>query len=45
MPTMVWIYGGNFVAGDGGDGVTANTYDGCEMAAQHGVVMVTLNCE
>jgi len=38
-PVMVWIHGGAFVFGSGGDAF----YAGSELARRHGVVVVTIN--
>jgi para-nitrobenzyl esterase len=38
LPVMVWIYGGAYMTGQGGDA----TYDGAVLA-RHGVVVVTFN--
>ena len=39
LPVMVWIHGGGFTGGAG------SFYNGSVMAANNGVVVVTLNCE
>jgi para-nitrobenzyl esterase len=36
-PVMVWLHGGSFIAG------TGNTYDGSDLAANQGVIVVTIN--
>jgi para-nitrobenzyl esterase len=38
-PVMVWLHGGGFFAGSGGPSI----YDGTDLAAKHGVVVVTVN--
>lgn len=38
-PVMVWFHGGGFVSGSGG----STRYDGTNLAARHGVVVVTVN--
>ena len=38
-PVMVWLFGGGYINGHGGDGL----YDGSCLAAQENVVVVTLN--
>jgi para-nitrobenzyl esterase len=38
-PVMVWLHGGAFTAGSGGQ----TTYDGTDLAAKHDVVVVTIN--
>jgi para-nitrobenzyl esterase len=38
-PVMVWLHGGSFGVGSGG----ANLYDGSNLAARHGVVVLTVN--
>jgi len=38
-PVMVWLHGGGFATGSGG----SFRYDGSNLAAKHGVVLVTLN--
>eukprot|EP00929_Paragymnodinium_shiwhaense_P077722 TRINITY_DN40074_c0_g1_i1.p1 TRINITY_DN40074_c0_g1~~TRINITY_DN40074_c0_g1_i1.p1 ORF type:complete len:562 (+),score=60.78 TRINITY_DN40074_c0_g1_i1:65-1750(+) len=43
LPVMAWIHGGSFVSGSGGDDTMANVYDGCSLAAKHGVIVATLN--
>ncbi|CAK0855869.1 unnamed protein product [Prorocentrum cordatum] len=40
---MVWIHGGGFVDGDAGDASEGNTYDGCGLAASHGVIVAGMN--
>lgn len=40
---MAWIYGGDFINGDGGDSASLNTYDGCALAATQGVVVASFN--
>jgi para-nitrobenzyl esterase len=39
LPVLVWVYGGAFVTG----GSALATYDGARLAAEQGVVVVTLN--
>ncbi len=39
FPVMFWIHGGGFRTGSG----TFNIYDGARLAAEHGVVIVTIN--
>ncbi len=39
LPVLVWIYGGAFVTG----GSAVATYDGARLAAEQGVVVVTVN--
>eukprot|EP00930_Biecheleria_cincta_P070774 TRINITY_DN58383_c0_g1_i1.p1 TRINITY_DN58383_c0_g1~~TRINITY_DN58383_c0_g1_i1.p1 ORF type:complete len:531 (+),score=57.76 TRINITY_DN58383_c0_g1_i1:47-1639(+) len=43
MSMMVWIHGGSFVMGDAGDRVEPNTYNGCGLAARHGLVIASMN--
>lgn len=43
LTVMVWIYGGAFVSGDGGDRGSPNTYDGCGLAVRHGVIVASMN--
>ena len=40
MPVMVWLHGGGFRAGSGQELIS---YDGTNLARDHGVVVVTLN--
>ena len=40
MPVMVWLHGGGFRAGSGQELIS---YDGSNLARDHGVVVVTLN--
>ena len=40
MPVMVWLHGGGFSAGSGQELIS---YDGTNLARDHGVVVVTLN--
>jgi para-nitrobenzyl esterase len=39
LPVMVWVYGGAYLTG----GSTLVTYDGSTLAADHGVVVVSVN--
>jgi para-nitrobenzyl esterase len=39
LPVLVWVYGGAYLTG----GSTLVTYDGSTMAADHGVVVVSVN--
>mmetsp|Transcript_114327 Transcript_114327/g.220071 ORF Transcript_114327/g.220071 Transcript_114327/m.220071 type:complete len:545 (-) Transcript_114327:85-1719(-) len=43
LAVMVWIYGGGFNAGDAGDTVSPNTYNGCGLSARHNVIVAGMN--